>query len=188
VQRVKPFNLNQHRGFTILELIVVIIIISILGLFAIDRIWSLRIAAEQASVTQIAGNIRSALGLEVARLALDGKMPDVAKLENSNPITLLAQVPGNYIGEKENEDLVTEPGTWYFDKKLKTLTYNVIYKENFVTGLQGIPRIRYRIKLIYYDKNNNKQFDLNNDSIGGLDLIPLEKFSWNTNLNTINTK
>ena len=185
VLQLKPIKINKQQGFTLLELIVVIIIISILGLFAIDRIWSLRMAAEQAAVTQIVGNIRSALGLEVARLALDGKISEVAKLENSNPITLLAQAPSNYIGEKEDGDHVTEQGIWYFNKKLHTLTYTVNYTENFNTTLQGMPRIRYQIKLIYSDKNNNKRFDVNTDSIGGLDLLPLDSFSWNTNLNKI---
>ena len=182
---LKPFQANKQRGFTLLELIVVIIIISILGLFAVDRIWSLRIAAEQAAVTRIVGNIRSALGLEVARLALDGKMSDVAKLEDSNPISLLAQVPANYIGEKDNSVDIIEPGIWYYDKKVKSLTYNINYTENFSTHLTGTPRIRYQIKLIYNDINNNKRFDVNTDSIGGLDLLPLDSFSWNTNLNKI---
>lgn len=171
-------NYNQH-GFTLLELVVVIIVISILGLFAIDRVWSLRIAAEQATVTQIVGNIRSALGLEVARLALEGKMSAVAKLNKTNPIPLLAQAPNNYRGVLGDGDHITEPGIWYFDKKQKALIYNVIYKENFKTTLKGLPRIRHRIKLVYNDRNNNKRFDLRYDSIGGLDLFPIEKFSWN---------
>jgi general secretion pathway protein G len=186
VQQLKyGLKINQ-RGFTILELVVVIIVISILGLFAIDRIWALRIAAEQAAVTQIVGNIRSALGLEVAKLALAGKMNAVAKLENSNPVTLLAQAPSNYAGEKNDSSEMTESGSWYFDKELKTLTYNVIYTDNFRTELDGIPRIRYRIKLIYNDENKNNRFDPNVDAIGGLDLLPLEKYSWNTNINNIN--
>ena len=170
--------INKQRGFTLLELVVVIVVISILGLFALDRIWSLRIAAEQATVRQIVGNIKSALGLEVAKLALAGKMSTVAQLNKTNPIPLLAQAPNNYLGEKNVNGQITEPGVWYFDKKQKALIYNVIYKENFKTTLKGLPRIRHRIKLVYNDRNNNKRFDINYDSIGGLDLFPLEKFSW----------
>ena len=157
----------------------VIIIISILGLFAIDRIFAIRIAAEQAAVKQLVGTIKSALGLEVARLALDGKMSAVAKLDKSNPLLLLSQNPNNYIGEKNNGKKITEPGVWYFDKKQKTLVYNVLYSENFKTTLKGSPRIRHRIKLVYNDRNKNKRFDLRTDGIAGLDLVPLDKFSWN---------
>jgi len=164
---------------------VVIVIISILGLFAIDRVFALRIAAEQAMVKQVVGNIKSALGLEVARLALAGKISAVAKLNKTNPMPLLAQAPNNYLGEKDDSNHIIEPGVWYFNKKQKALIYNVIYKEGFTTTLKGLPRIRHRIKLIYNDRNKNKRFDLRYDSIGGLDLLPIEKFSWNVNTENI---
>ncbi len=169
---------NQQRGFTILELIVVIIIISILGIFAIDRIFALRIAAEQASVKQIIGTIKSALGLEVARLALNGNMTDVARLNLSNPMLLLSQTPNNYLGEKDNNKAIKEPGVWYFDKKQKALIYNVTYTENFKTQLKGTPRIRYKVKLIYNDRNNNKRFDPHYDGVAGLDIFTVDKYSW----------
>lgn len=170
---------KKQKGFTLLELVVVIIIISILGLFALDRVWMLRIAAERAAVTQIIGNIRSSLGLEVARLALEGKMSSVAKLDKSNPIPLLAQAPNNYRGVLGDDDHITESGVWYFDNKQKALIYNVIYKENFISTLKGVPRIRHRLKLVYNDRNNNNRYDIRYDSIGGLDLLPMEKFNWN---------
>lgn len=168
---------NQH-GFTILELVVVIIVISILGLFAIDRMFVLRIAAEQAAVKQTVGTIKSALGLEVARLALDGNMAGVAKLDKSNPMQLLSQTPNNYRGEKDKSNMINETGIWYFDKKQKTLVYNVTYTENFKTSLKGTPRIRYRVKLIYNDHNKNKRFDARYDSIAGLDLFSVDKYNW----------
>ena len=170
---------NSQLGFTLLEMVVVIIIISILGLFAIDRIFAIRIAAEQAAVKQIIGTMKSALGLEVARLALEGKMSTVAKLDKTNPMHLLSQKPNNYLGEKDDSHHISETGIWYFDKKQKVLIYNVIYKENFKTTLKGLPRIRHRIKLVYNDRNRNKRYDHNYDSIAGLDLFPIEKFSWN---------
>jgi len=172
---------NQQRGFTILELVVVIIIISILGLFAIDRVFALRIAAEQAAVKQLVGTLKSALGLEVARLALSGNMAGVAKLDKSNPMQLLSQAPNNYLGEKDKSDIINNTGVWYFDEKQKALVYNVTYKEYFKTSLEGVPRIRYRVKLVYDDQNKNKRFDARYDSIAGLDLFPIEKYSWNVN-------
>lgn len=177
----KILHYNNQQGFTLLEIVVVIILISILGLFSVDRLLSLRIAAERASVAQVIGNLRSALGLEVVRLALQGKMSAVAELENKNPIPLLAQAPVNYLGERDGDN-VTDSGSWYFDKKQKALIYNVIYKENFKTTLKGLPRIRHQIKLIYNDNNNNKRFDSHYDNIAGLDLLPVEKFSWKSKL------
>ena len=181
------FN-NKQNGFTILELIVVIIIISILSLFAIDRIFAIRMAAEQAAVKQVVGTIKSALGLEVARLALEGKLSVVAKLDKSNPLLLLSQSPHNYIGEKKNSKEITQTGIWYFDKSQKALVYNVLYTENFKTSLKGLPRIRHRIELVYSDRNNNRRFDINTDGIAGLDLVPIEKFSWVTTIDELSNK
>ena len=182
------FNaIKKQQGFTLLELVVVIIIISILGLFALDRIFVIRIAAEQAAVKQLVGTIKSALGLEVARLALDGNLTAVAKLDKTNPMLLLSQTPGNYIGAKDETNHIKEPGAWYFDIKQKALVYNVLYSEGFQTSLTGVPRIRYRIKLIYNDQNNNNRFDARYDSIGGLDLLPIERFSWDTKTKNIST-
>lgn len=169
---------NKQYGFTLLELVVVIVIISILGLFAIDRIFAIRIAAEQAAVKQLVGTIKSTLGLKVAQLAVEGNMLAVAKLDKSNPLLLLSQVPINYIGEKDNSKHITEPGIWYYNTKQNALIYNIRYSEGFKTKLKGLPRVRYRIKLVYNDRNKNKRFDVRYDSIAGLDLFPLEKFSW----------
>jgi len=170
---------NKQRGFTLLELVIVIIVISILGLFAIERIFALRIAAEQAAVKQVVGTIKSALGLEVARLALEGNLSSVAKLDKTNPMTLLSQVPNNYLGEKKNSENIIEPGIWFYDLKEKALVYNVIYNENFSTPLKGLARIRHQIILVYNDRNNNNRFEMRYDTIAGLDLFPLEKYSWN---------
>lgn len=172
-------SIKKQQGFTLLELIVVIIVISILGLFAIDRIWVLRIAAEQAAVSQIVGNIRSALGLEVAKLALAGDISAVAKLDKTNPVPLLAQVPNNYLGEKDNDHGMTEAGVWYYDKQLQMLVYNVLYSENLASPLTGVARIRYQLKLVFNDQNKNNRFDPHHDSIGGLDLFPVESYQWN---------
>lgn len=128
---------KKQQGFTLLELVVVIIVISILSLFAIDRLLTIRIAAERAAIKQVVGTIKSALGIEVARLALAGKMSAVAKLDKTNPLNLLSQKPVNYLGEKENGDHLRDTGVWYFDKKQKSLIYNVIYSDNFTTELKG---------------------------------------------------
>jgi len=54
----------------------------------------------------------------------------------------------------------------------------VTYTENFKSSLKGTPRIRHRIKLVYNDQNENNRFDPYRDSIAGLDLIAVEKYSW----------
>ena len=169
----------QHRskGFTLLELVIVIVIVSVLALFALDRLWTLRVQAERAAVNTVAGNIRSALGLEVAKYALANELYKIAALDGSNPISILAQVPGDYLGEITDEESVKKKGIWYFDSQSKVLVYRVQFEEYFKSDLNA-PFIRFQVKLLYGDKNKNGKFDFKTDTIDGLDLLSLDTYHW----------
>ena len=56
---------------------------------ATDRLWMLRIAAEETSVTHFEGAIRSALGLTVAQFIAQGRDRDLIALDGMNPVALL---------------------------------------------------------------------------------------------------
>ena len=172
-----PSNKNGH-GFTLLEMVIVIILISILGLIILNRVWKYRVYAEEAVVTATVGNIRSALGLEVAQLAVRGNAHKISRLENTNPMELMAQKPDNYLGEFSNSSKINQTGVWYFDKNEKTLNYIVSYTEHFQSKVKGTPRTRHKLKLVYTDNNNNKRFDKGIDYVGGLDLVAMEPYKW----------
>ena len=167
-----------QKGFTLLEMIVVIVLIGFLGLTILDRVWKFRVYAEEAAVTSIVGNIRSALGLEIATLAVKGKIINIASLTNTNPMKLLAQTPNNYLGEVTNISQVKDKGVWYFNNTDQTLNYVVNYTESFISNVKGLKRTRHRLKVIYSDNNKNNRFDKNIDSINGLDLVALEPYRW----------
>ncbi|MDH5572235.1 MAG: type II secretion system GspH family protein [Gammaproteobacteria bacterium] len=172
-------NLQQRKtkGFTLLELVVVITLISVLALVALDRIWVLRVQAERASVSAVVGNIRSALGLEVAKYALANELFKIVALEGTNPVVLLAQAPGEYIGEITDEAAIREKGIWYFNSQSKVLVYRVQFDEYFTSDLKA-PFVRFQVKLLYGDKNNNGKFDFNTDTIDGLDLVSMDTYRW----------
>lgn len=174
----KLLHKKNIRGFTLLELVIVIIMISVLGLIILDRVWKYRVYAEEAVVTATVGNIRSALGLEVARLAVRGKSKQIFQLENTNPMGLMAQTPENYLGEIADAKKLDKTGVWYFDKNDHTLNYVVNYTEQFKSDVKGIPRTRHKLKLVYTDNNNNQRFDKGIDFINGLDLVPVEPYEW----------
>jgi len=173
----QPAHAHQ-KGFTLLELVIVIIMIGFLGTIVLDRLWKYRIFAEEAAVTATIGNIRSGLGLEVAKLAVRGQVQKIALFENTNPLMFLAQKPNNYIGEVTTENAMTEPGNWYYHASEKSLNYVVSYPENFYTNVSGIKRTRHQLKLVYTDNNNNGRFDKGVDDINGLDLIAMEPYRW----------
>ncbi|MFP3874583.1 MAG: prepilin-type N-terminal cleavage/methylation domain-containing protein [Thiohalophilus sp.] len=168
----------QQQGFTLLELVLVVLIISIMGLIAIDRLLNYRIDAERAMIQTVIGNIRSGLGMEIAERVAKDEIGTINNLEHTNPMELLAQPPNNYIGEIDNESEVNKDGVWYFDTTESALVYRVRFGDYFKTPLSGPPRVRHRIKLVYTDNNRNNRFDPGIDHVSGLDLVPLEDYEW----------
>jgi prepilin-type N-terminal cleavage/methylation domain-containing protein len=173
--RLRPCN----GGFSLLELVVVIVIISVLMVFAISRLLSLMVDAERVTMETVAGTLRSAIGMKVAQCIVKSKLSELPALAGSNPMALLAETPRNYLGELDGADPAKlEDGNWYFDKRDKALVYLVRNKVYFVGGLAGPPRARLTVKLVYSDKNGNGVFDAGVDEIQGLRLGPMESYSW----------
>lgn len=169
---------NAQKGFTLLEMVIVITLIGFLAIIVLDRLWKYRIYAEEAAVIATVGNIRSALGLEVAQLAVRGHAYKIPSLANTNPMHLLTQKPYNYLGEFKGNTSIIETGAWYFDTTDKTLNYIVSFPNNFKSNVKGIKRTRHQVKVIFTDNNKNNRFDKNIDSISGLDLVAKESYLW----------
>lgn len=169
---------RSQKGFTLLEMVIVITMIGYLAIIILDRLWKYRIYAEEAAVTATVGNIRSALGLEVAKLAVRGQAKNIALLDKTNPMLLLAQKPYNYIGEFKNNNDINKTSVWYFNTQEASLNYVVNYPNNFKSNVKGIKRTRHQLKVIFTDQNNNKRFDRGTDNINGLDLIANEPYHW----------
>ena len=171
---------SRQKGFSLLELVIVIILISLLIVIAIDRLLVLGVEAERVSVAKIAGEIRSAMGIQVAKTIVeDGNLQKVGKLDKSNPMNMLAETPATYLGEypaKEIQEL--EGGNWVFDKTNGELVYLVINDGYLKTTLPGRKRIRFQIQMVYEDKNRNKRFDAGVDSASGIRLKELDGYTW----------
>ncbi|HEU5338377.1 MAG TPA: prepilin-type N-terminal cleavage/methylation domain-containing protein [Sulfuricaulis sp.] len=171
----------QHcdNGFSLLELVIVIVIISVLMVLAMSRLLALQVDAERVTMEMVAGTLRSAIGMKVAQSIVKSRIDDLPSLEGGNPMTLLAETPPNYLGEKEGVDPgKLEAGNWYFDKREKALVYLVRHKGFFTGGQPNPPRARFMLRLVYSDRNGNGVFDQGVDSVEGLRLSPIEKYSW----------
>jgi prepilin-type N-terminal cleavage/methylation domain-containing protein len=172
---------GERRGFSLLELLIVIVIISVLLVVAVDRLLALRFEAERATVQTVIGAMRSALYIEFAGAAARGEIGRMDKAGGSNPMLVLAERPQEYVGEFYGPDpKVFEPGTWYFDLRDRALVYVVRFPQQFVTPLAGPPRLRVMIEPDYDDLDRNGRFDAGRDAVRGLKLVPLEPFYWKT--------
>jgi general secretion pathway protein G len=167
-------------GFSLLELVIVVVIISILATFAVSRLMALQVDAERVAMQTVIGTLRSALGIKVAELIVRQDLGGIAALGGSNPMDRLAQLPDNYLGALDPPDLAGLPdGHWYFDTRGRALVYLVRHKGFFSGGLADPPRARFAIQLVYADRNRNGTFDPGTDAIEGLRLAPIEAYAWN---------
>jgi general secretion pathway protein G len=144
--------MKTQRGFTLIELIIVISIIVILaGLFLV-RVPFYQEQAEKAAMQQVAGAIQSALVLRYGALAARGADNEIElnKLVSDNPINWLQQKPKNYAGEfYAPTPGAVAPGNWMFDLKVRELIYVTDRGEYFSPGKDGNKWIRFRVQLGY---------------------------------------
>ena len=169
----------RNLGTSYIELLAITILILILITVVINRIWPMRVAAERVGMEHMLGSLHSALGIAAITRASRGGVAKIAELNNSNPMLLFDDPPPNYIGELDDPKPETINGySWYFDRRNNTLVYRVANDEYFVTSLTGPARARFQLKLHYYDKNGNNQYDPETDTLGALRLESLEPYYW----------
>ena len=169
---------ESQRGFTLLELALVVSFIAIMVVIAIDRMWTLRSEAEKASVMQVVGSLRSALGLQMAKKVVDGGIRAIVELEGANPMDMLGVKPSRYIGEVTQESEVQiEPGDWYFVTSSRHLIYRLQFPEGFQSEIGDPPRLRLKIQLEYDDNNKNGRRDAH-ERVSGLDIYAVDEFTW----------
>jgi general secretion pathway protein G len=170
---------RAERGFSLLELLVVIVIISVLFVVAIDRLLRLRFEAERVTVQSVIAALRSGLYIEFAAAAAGGRGPRTDAARGSNPMLRLAEKPEGYAGEFFGPDpALFAPGTWYFDTRDHALVYIVRFPEQFSTPLSGPPRLRLAVEPDFDDLDRDGRFDPGRDPVRGLRLVALEPYHW----------
>lgn len=165
---------GRIRGFSLLELVIVIAIMSILITVAISKLLALQVDAERVGMETVAGTLRSALGIKVAEHYARQNMAGIRALGGSNPMDRLAQIPGNYLGVLDGPDPATLPdGNWYFDTRCRCLVYLVRNKGYFSGGLADPARARFAVQVVYSQSQDN-----GTRLVEGIRLEPLEKYRW----------
>jgi general secretion pathway protein G len=170
-------HLSSETGFTLIELVVVIVIVALLAGTLLNRIWFYQEQAEKTAMVEVANAIQTALVLQVGRLMARGTEAEISALTADNPMNWLAKQPANYSGEfYDPTPRSVAPGNWMFDLKMRELVYVVDRAEYFVAGKNGQKWIRYRVNLLHEPAPGATGKD--SKGLAGALFEPVEPYRW----------
>lgn len=163
-------------GFTLFELVVTLVIMSVLiGVF-FDHFLELEEIAEKTAMEQTVLSIRSALKLQMAALITGGRSQEIAQLADGNPMRFVSRT--NYAGELSDPDESQPPkGMWYFDPKHNELVYRISGGANFSPSQGGDKRVRYQVKVVRGGASGVTTPPATNE-IWGVTLEEVEPYEW----------
>jgi len=136
------------RGFTLIELILVICLVSVFAVVGVDRLFFYQERAEQAAMEATLASFKMGLQIRSAELSIANQRNNVGALERENPVRWLDAPPANYAGEYRTP---TEPGKWYFAPDAAELVY-VPNNTRYLRLPDGAAiELRFKVRLKYDD-------------------------------------
>lgn len=176
-QHFPPVRMRTSRGFTLLELIVVISVVAITATIALDRLYGYLSQAEKAAMEYNATMIKSGLWMSAASLMMAERTSGIPALAEQNPMNLLAQKPANYLGEIDGRKTeALKGGNWFYDASKHQVVYVVEHRRYFMPEVPDDFTIRYGMKVLYSEMElaQGKKVSY----IAGVTLVPLTKYAW----------
>lgn len=173
----QPNAAKNAKGFTLIELIVVVSIVAISATVALDKLFWYQGQAEKASMDSTANMIKSGLWMSGASLMMANRGNEIPKLAEQNPINLLEQKPDNYLGElngSKTEEM--KAGNWFYDTSKKQVVYIVSQRRNFTPTITDDYTVRYGVKIIQSEIEITPGKKI--PYIAGVTLVPLSKYNW----------
>ena len=169
----------KARGFSLIELTVVVIIVGIMIGFALDRLLPLIGRAERAAFLQVQSQLRSALLLEAAERLTRGESATLPELAGVNPMTLLLETPGNYRGELDERAPGRLPrASWFYDEKKGRLVYTLGSNTRFAPREGPADRIELRVSFAFEDVDGDGVYNAATDEFVGLRLTSVHAYDW----------
>lgn len=170
-------NKNTQRGFSMFELVVYLLSVSILFAAAVSRYQDFPGEAERANFTAVLAQLRTGVNLQMILALTSNKRSALEEMEGSNPMDLMLETPNNYVGALSGINETELPRrVWYFDTINGELVYLADRADNlFLLTPQGrLPteRIRFRIRNVYDETESERR------SWQGIILVAVEPYEW----------
>lgn len=140
--------LDARRGFTLVELAVVICLFAVFIAIALDRLLRYQELGEHAALEQNLAAINTALTMRFATLVIAGRAAEIEKEVGANPVHLLARPPENYLGalySPEPDSLQSR--SWYFDRASGDLVYMPGRRRYLTEPPDAANGLRFRVEL-----------------------------------------
>lgn len=138
----------KPRGFTLIELVVVICIVALLFGIALDRLMRYQELGERTAMEQNLAAINVALSMKFAALVAAGRGSAIEKEVGANPVDLLARPPANYLGALYAPEPETLPRqSWYYDRQSGELVYVPSRARYLTAPPDALNGLRFRVAL-----------------------------------------
>ncbi len=128
---------KQQSGFTLIELIVVMVIVGLMAAVAVPKFINMTKKAEAASVKNVLGSVRSALSIKVASGLVNGDNIADWTFNGALPLNpmdaLLAEKPESYLGVRASNAAAGDTGKWWDRSNGHWLMYK-LKNPSIVTG------------------------------------------------------
>jgi prepilin-type N-terminal cleavage/methylation domain-containing protein len=161
----------RSAGFTLIELVMVIIAISMLAAVAVDKLLYYQERAEKAMVDATLESVKMGLRIRMAELISSNHASDLLQLERENPMRWMEEPPAGYAGEYA---VPAKPGSWYYSTPQKELVYLPNSTAYLDTGQnKDNKELRFRVVLRYEAEASGTS-----GAIVGLTLAPTSGYRW----------
>jgi len=164
----------RRRGFTLIELTIVICVVAVLFGVALDRFLLYQELGERAALQQNIAAMNTALTMKFVAYITGGKPQAIEAELGKNPVDLLSRPPENYLGELYAPDTrMLERPSWFFDRGSAELVY-LPRRDRHLTSASGpMEALRFRIFLTEIKPGTEGLRELRQPFIG-----PVTPFSW----------
>jgi len=164
---------RRERGFTLFELAVAVVIISILAWVLLTRLAFYQEMAEKAAMESTVRVIKTGLQIRLAELIIGNRQGEAGTLEVEDPMQWLDTRPANYGGVYREPPVL---GQWYFDANARQLVYVVNTGERLDLGTAAdTKQIRFRARLL---KDRLNVGGAMVESVTGITLTAVTPYRW----------